>query len=97
VIVLDIVSDEESLPVRVENAVLLGWGNGDPGFKEVERPAGTSASLTVKPFANRAQVLVRSIEGASGSATVIIGPERSRQLINFQYITKSGLVKSNQP
>ena len=80
VIVLDIVSDEESIPVRVENAVLLGWGNGDPGFKEVERPAGTDASLTVKPFANRAQVLVRSIEGTSGSATVHIG-EAGQSLI----------------
>ena len=62
IVVLDIVSDEENLQVSVENAVLLGWGNGDPGFKETERPR-TGNSLTIHPFSGRAQVLIRSIEG----------------------------------
>ena len=39
IIVIDIFSDEPSLEVIVENATFLGWGNGNPGFKEIERPS----------------------------------------------------------
>ena len=73
VVVLDIESNEPELTVSVENATLLGWGNGNPGFKEQERPAaGGKQEITVKPFSGRAQVLIRSIEGADGPATVRI-------------------------
>jgi beta-galactosidase len=76
VAVLDVISPEESLSVSVENAKFLGWGNGNPGFKEVERPVpGSSGPLTIKPFGNRAQVLVRSIEGCSGAISVTIGDQ----------------------
>ena len=70
--VLDIRSAEESLEVRVENACFLGWGNGNPGFKETERPTD-GHSLRIRPFAGRAQVLVRSVEGSEGQARVHIG------------------------
>ncbi len=70
--VLDIRSAEESLDVCVENACFLGWGNGNPGFKETERPAD-GKKLRIRPFAGRAQVLVRSIEGSHGQVRVLIG------------------------
>ena len=73
-LILDVRSDAKELPVSVENAEFLGWGNGNPGFKEVERPF-VGNSLTVKPFSGRVQILVRSREGASGVATVRIGPQ----------------------
>ena len=77
VAVLDIISEEERLPVRVENAELLGWGNGDPGFKEVERPRpGDDGDFFIRPFSGRAQVLVRSLQGSSGTATVYVGTQR---------------------
>ncbi len=40
VVVIDIVSAEPTLDVSVEGATFLGWGNGNPGFKEIERPLG---------------------------------------------------------
>ncbi len=73
VVVIDVFSAEEELPVKVEGACLLGWGNGDPGFKEKERPSDGSGSLVIKPFAGRAQVLVRSISGHNGKVSVTIG------------------------
>lgn len=74
VVVVDIFSPEECLEVIVENAELLGWGNGDPGFKEKERPAaGDGNRLLVKPFSGCAQIIVRSREGSSGDAVVHIG------------------------
>ena len=74
VVVVDIFSPEECLEVIVENAELLGWGNGDPGFKEKERPAaGDGNRLLVKPFSGCAQIIVRSSEGSSGDAVVHIG------------------------
>ena len=87
VVVLDIVSDQESLQLSVENAVLLGWGNGDPGFKEIERPL-SGGGLTVHPFSGRAQVLIRSIEGASGRAQIATDTGSAEQLINIQYTQK---------
>lgn len=86
VIVIDIYTSEPELIVSVKNACLLGWGNGDPGFKEVERPQPVSDSqseqnsqglradsMTIKPFSGCAQILVRSVKDASGEAAVTIG------------------------
>ncbi len=86
VIVIDIYTSEPELNVSVKNACLLGWGNGDPGFKEVERPQQVSGfqpehnpqdtrvdSMTIKPFSGCAQVLLRSVKGASGDILVSIG------------------------
>ena len=75
VVIIDIASPEETLEVSVDGARFLGWGNGNPGFKEVERPLG-SDSMTIKPFCGRAQVIVRSIEGKEGPVTVKIGGEQ---------------------
>lgn len=66
VVVIDIYSPETELEVKVENAVFLGWGNGDPGFKYVERPAGNT--MTIRPFNGCAQVIVRSLAASSSVA-----------------------------
>ena len=66
VVVIDIYSPETELEVKVENAVFLGWGNGDPGFKDVERPVGNA--MTIRPFNGCAQVIVRSLASSSSVA-----------------------------
>ena len=84
VVVIDIYSPETELEVKVGNAVFLGWGNGDPGFKDVERPVGNA--MTIRPFNGCAQVIVRSLAASSsvtdsrdnvtsrGTATVTVYP-----------------------
>ena len=67
VVVIDIYSPETELKVKVENAVFLGWGNGDPGFKDVERPVGNT--MTIRPFNGCAQVIVRSLAASSSDAS----------------------------
>lgn len=67
VVVIDIYSPETELEVKVENAVFLGWGNGDPGFKDVERSAGNT--MTIRPFNGCAQVIVRSLAASSFDAS----------------------------
>lgn len=66
VVVIDIYSPETELEVKVDNAVFLGWGNGDPGFKDVERPVGNA--MTIKTFNGCAQVIVRSLASCSSVA-----------------------------
>lgn len=52
-------------------AQILGYGNGDPGFKDIERdPKFQSKSLKIKSFRGKAQVIVRTIEGKSGKINV---------------------------
>lgn len=69
------------LRVSVENACLLGWGNGNPGFKAVERPQGeafgarTVRDFPITTFSGQAQVIVRSISGVSDPVTVKIDNE----------------------
>ncbi len=84
VVVIDIYSSETELEVKVDNAVFLGWGNGDPGFKDVERPVDNA--MTIRPFNGCAQVIVRSLAASSsvtdsrdnvtsrGTATVTVCP-----------------------
>ena len=67
VVVIDIYSPETELEVKVDNAVFLGWGNGDPGFKDVERPVGNA--MTIKTFNGCAQVIVRSLASSSSDAS----------------------------
>lgn len=96
VVVLDItvldykgreVPDAETvLSVNVSNNIeILGWGNGDPSFKVVERPLnGSRNSFPIQTFSGKAQLLIRSVEGAYGPAEVTIsglGVER----VNLQY------------
>ena len=66
VVVIDIYSPEAELEVKVGNAVFLGWGNGDPGFKDVERPVGNT--MTIRPFNGCTQVIVRSLASSSSVA-----------------------------
>ena len=66
VVVIDIYSPETELEVKVDNAVFLGWGNGDPGFKDVERPVGNT--MTIRTFNGCAQVIVRSLASSSSVA-----------------------------
>ena len=81
VVVIEVTAPDEPLEASVEGARLLGWGNGNPGFKAVERPqpvcgsasGAGGATLTITPFSGKAQVLVRSIEGQTGRAIVKIG------------------------
>ena len=51
---------------------ILGWGNGDPGFKYLERPTATE-NILLRPFNGCCQLLLRSVKGASGTAELIIG------------------------
>lgn len=67
VVVIDIYSPETELEVKVGNAVFLGWGNGDPGFKDVERPAGNA--MTIRTFNGCAQVIVRSLASYNSDAS----------------------------
>ena len=69
------------LAVSVEGADFLGWGNGNPGFKAVERPV-SGESLDIETFSGCAQILVRSIEGRAGCATVSAGGEIVQITIN---------------
>ena len=67
VVVIDIYSPETELEVKVDNAVFLGWGNGDPGFKDVERPVGNT--MTIRSFNGCAQVIVRSLASSNSDAS----------------------------
>lgn len=67
VVVIDIYSPETELEVKVGNAVFLGCGNGDPGFKDVERPVGNA--MTIRPFNGCAQVIVRTLASYSSDAS----------------------------
>lgn len=59
----------DALTVSVEgDAEILGWGNGDPGFKSHERPqGGDRKSAELSAFMGHAQVILR---GTSGKAPV---------------------------
>lgn len=67
VVVIDIYSSETELEVKVDNAVFLGWGNGDTGFKDVERPVGNA--MTIRTFNGCAQVIVRSLASSNSDAS----------------------------
>lgn len=73
VVVIDIVSDAPRLEVSVEGADLLGWGNGDPQFKYVERPLNSQEPFTIYLFAGRAQILIRSVKGLEDPVKVRVG------------------------
>lgn len=44
----------------VGSAEILGWGNGDPGFKAIERPMGDDKQhLQIRSFMGNAQIILR--------------------------------------
>ncbi len=51
-------------------AVLLGYGNGDPAFKHTERPLADKQRLDIQAFSGKAQVLIRSLDGQTGTIRV---------------------------
>lgn len=55
----------EPVDITVDGAAeILGYGNGDPGFKDAERPAGADRQhFTIRTFMGHAQVILRSTEG----------------------------------
>ena len=68
------------------DASILGYGNGDPGFKSAERPApGTDRQhFTVKTFAGRAQLLITPHRASSGKYTVTLSsPGMNTKTLTF--------------
>lgn len=62
-----------SLNVSIDGpAEIIGYGNGNPGFKEVERPTGDKRSFDIKAFNGLAQVIVRSVNGKSGDVLISV-------------------------
>lgn len=55
----------EEMTVKINGpAIVLGWGNGDPGFKDIERPQGADwQQARLRSFSGRAQVIIRSKQG----------------------------------
>lgn len=72
--------DDRPLMISGEGLQIIGWGNGDPGFKYVERPVAGDNSIEIYPFANKAQVIVRSMETRNGE-TVRIVPQVKGQAV----------------
>ena len=53
-------------------AEILGWGNGDPGFKTDERPQGNDRRhATLKAFMGNAQVIVRGVNGETNTPVIV--------------------------
>lgn len=54
-----------NLQIEVSGAEILGWGNGDPGFKVKERPQnGESKTVqTIPAFMGKAQIILKAVEG----------------------------------
>ena len=45
---------------------MLGWGNGDPGFKDIERPQGADKQhAEFDAFMGNAQFILRGLEKQS--------------------------------
>lgn len=54
-------------------AELLGWGNGDPGYKQAERPQGADRRhAEIAAFMGQAQVIIRSVEGGTTPVTLSV-------------------------
>lgn len=72
------------LPLSISassNVQILGWGNGDPGFGYKERPLpGESGPMAISTFSGKVQVILRSVEGASGTASIKIEGLQSANL-----------------
>lgn len=64
----------DKLEVTVEGAAkILGWGNGDPGFKSQERPqpGQDGRTATLDAFMGHAQILLRGTGDGNGAKVTI--------------------------
>ena len=64
-----------------EGLRIIGWGNGDPGFKYVERPVAGDNFIEIYPFANKAQVIVRSVEDGNSQTVKILSQVRGQSIL----------------
>lgn len=64
----------ENIRINVSGqAEILGWGNGDPGYKTAERPLnGNSQIAEIRSFMGHAQVILRSIYVDKTSSSPIV-------------------------
>ena len=81
VVIVDILTSLTGpFEVRADNAEILGWGNGDPGFKAQERPVDKAFSernvMSVTPFEGCVQIIIRSLEGSGGEVTLSVGDKK---------------------
>ncbi len=81
VVIVDVLTSlVDPFEVSVDNAEILGWGNGDPGFKQEERPSRKTFSernvMTLSPFEGCVQIIIRSLEGSSGEVTLSVGDKK---------------------
>ncbi len=64
------------LTITIRGASLLGWGNGDPGFKHTERPAALTCEnahdFPIHTFSGRAQLIIRSIKGGMSEPQITV-------------------------
>ena len=74
IIDISVQADETPLSIEIDGPVeLLGWGNGDPGFKAEERPVDrTVRNYSIESFSGKAQIILRSVAGDAGGATITI-------------------------
>ncbi len=55
------------------SAELLGWGNGDPAYKQAERPQGSDRRhAEIAAFMGQAQVIIRGVEGGATPVTLSV-------------------------
>lgn len=62
------------IAIEVEGpAEILGWGNGDPGYKTIERPQGSDKTkMDITSFMGNAQVLIRPSQDAAANKQPIV-------------------------
>ncbi len=59
------------LTVKVgDGAQILGWGNGDPAFRHIERPTGSTArTMDIQAFNGHAQIILKVAENVHAEIT----------------------------
>lgn len=73
----------DSLTITVDGpAEILGCGNGDPGFKGVERPL-SSGAFTFPTFMGNAQIIIRSKEGSGKVVLTVSGKNIKKAIVAF--------------
>ena len=78
--------DEISISVEGD-AEILGWGNGDPGYKAAERPQNADKKhARLNAFMGNAQFILRGVDAKSSSpVTVAISLAGKTKLLLIDY------------